>query len=245
MLHLTAPSPPSVPATRPHPLPLIPKPLRQCPLLPPSHRLSVPLQFHSNIIEARRLLLNSHSTLLFPLPLNSSSPPLHRNLFPLSKAFLPPPTRVRCLHPAKLLLHQCLSHSSPSSQPSHPSPQHLHLSASLLSSQALHPLPRAPSHLEHPCLPHNLGLFLLPGPLQLQLLLPSTQVPCHPNSSPLQLSHPHITQDHLLLEVRCLLRLWPRPTICLPGLLGLFSSLHLSLAFREVTLPSRMVHLGR
>ncbi|KAK2820575.1 hypothetical protein Q5P01_023534 [Channa striata] len=67
--------PPSVPATRPHPLPLIPKPLRQCPLLPPSHRLS---QFTSSAPQP----LSSQQS--FPPPSYSGSMP------PPSQAPAPP-----------------------------------------------------------------------------------------------------------------------------------------------------------
>lgn len=236
-LHLTAPSPLSVTPSRLHHHPPTPKPLPQRPLLSHSRHLLVPLQFLSNIMEAHHLLPNSHSTLLSPLPLNSSSPPVHHHLLQLSRHFLLPPTRVRCLHPAKLQLRKCPSHSSPSPQPSPPSPQHLHLSASPPLAPAHPLLPRGPFHPEHPLL-LSLGLFLLLLLLQPHLPLPSTQAPFHPSSSPLYLSHPPITQVHLLLELRCLPLQWLRATTCL---LDPCSSLHPSLACREDTLLSRMV----
>lgn len=252
MLLLTAPSLLPAPPSQPHLHPLTPKPPSPRPLPRPSHHLLVALQLLSNTTEAHHLHHNSHSTLRFPLPLNSSSPLLHRCSFllPLSKTFLPPPTRVLRLHPAKHPPPRCPSHSSPSLQPSPPSPQHLHLWASLPSSPARLPLPRAHSHREHPLLPLSLGLFLLLV-LQPQCPLASTQAPCHPNSSPRHPSHPPTTQAPLLPDLRCLPPPWPRATTCLQdhrahqALLGPCSSLHLSLACREDTLLSRMVHLAR
>lgn len=245
-LHLTAPSHLSVTPTQPHLHPLTPTPFRLCPLPRLSHHLPVALHLPSSTTEARHLLLNSNSTPLYPLPLNSSSPLLHR-LLPLSNPFPPPPTRVLCLHPAKLPLPKSPNHSSPSLRPSPPSPQRLHLSVSLPSCLARLPLPRAPSHPEHPHLPLSQGHFLLLVLLQPHFPLASTQAPCHPSSSPLLPSHPPTTQVPLLPALRCLPLPWPRAITCLQdhrahqALLGPCSSIHLSLACREDSLLSRMV----
>lgn len=239
MLRLRARSLLSVPPTPP-PLP----PLR--PLPRPSLPLPAAPQLLSNTTEDHHLLLNSHSALLFPPP-PSSSLQLLPLLLPLSKPFLPPPTRVPCLHPAKLRPPPCPSPSSRSPQPSPPSPQHLHLPAILPSTRARLPPLRAPSHLEPPLLPHRPGLFLLKSPCTLA----STQAPCHPNSSPLHPSHPPTTQAPLLPEFRCPLLPWPRATTCLQDPRapqvprGPCSSTRLSLACREDTPPSRTVRLGR
>lgn len=252
MLRLTAPSLLSTPPTQPRLCTLTPKPLPPRPLPRPNRHLQAALQLPSNTMEAHHLLLNSHSTLLFLLRLNSSSPLPRCHLLPHSKPFLPPPpTRVLRLHPAKLPLPPRPSHSSPSLRPSPPSPQHLHLPVILPSSPARLPLPRTPSRLEPPLLPLSLGLFRLLVLLQSPCPLASTQAPCHPNSSPLHPSHLRTTRVHLLPELRCLPPPWPRATTCLPdhrahrALLGPCSSLYLSPACREDTLLSRTVRLGR
>ncbi|KAF3853787.1 hypothetical protein F7725_014475, partial [Dissostichus mawsoni] len=201
------------PVSAPYSAPLPPPTPRRPPLRPlpqPSLPLPAAPQLLSNTTEDHHLLLNSHSALLFPPP-PSSSLQLLPLLLPLSKPFLPPPTRVPCLHPAKLRLPPCPSPSSRSPQPSPPSPQHLHLPAILPSTRARLPPLRAPSHLEPPLLPHSPGLFLLKPPCTLA----STQAPCHPNSSPLHPSHPPTTQAPLLPEFRCPLLPWPRATTCL------------------------------
>lgn len=251
MLHLTAPSLPSVLPTRPHLRPPTPRLLLPCPLLPPSRHLPAAPQLLSNTTEAHRLLLNSHSTLLSPLPLNSSSPLLLYRRLHRSKLYLHPPTRVPRLHRVRLPLPRPPSRSSPSLHPSLLSPRRLHLPASLPSPPAHPPLPRAPSHLEHPRLPLSLGLFLLLVLLPPLPLLVSTQAHCRHSSSPLHPSRSPITQGPLLPELRCLPLLWLRATTCLQdlrahqALLGPCSSLHHSLACRQDTLLSRTVRLGR
>lgn len=166
-LHLTAPSLLSALGTRPHPRPPTPKPHPLCPLLPPSRHLPAAPQLLSNIIAAHRLLLNSHSIPLFPLPLSSSSssPLLYLHILLLSKPYLHPPTRVRCLHKVNLLFPQCPRHSSPSLHPSPLSLQHLHLSVNLPLPLALRLLPQARFHLKAPLLALSLVLFLLLAPL--------------------------------------------------------------------------------
>lgn len=222
--------------------------LRLRPLPQYSHPLPESLQLLSNTMEVHRLLLNSHSTLLIHLPLNSSSTLMHCHLPPLSKLSLLPHTQVLSLHITKPLLPQCRNHSNPSLNPSPPSPQLLHPSASLCLCLAHPLLPKAPFHLEHQLHPLNLGLFLLVL-LQLQFPLASTQAPCHPNSSPLQPSHPLTTQVPLLPVLSCLPLPWPRATTCFQdhkaqrAPLGSYSSLQPSPACREDTLLSRMVRV--
>lgn len=246
----TAPSLPSTPPTQGRLHTLTPRPLRRRPRPQPSRRPRVALQLLSNTTEARRLLLNSRSTRLSPLPPNSSFPLPRRHPLPPSLPFLPPPTRVLRRRRATLLLPWCPSHSSPSRQPSSPpSPQHLHLPAISLLSPARLPPPRAPSHLKHPLPPLSRALFRL---LSRSRCLPGrTQAPCRPNSSTLRPSHPPTTRVPLLQGLRCLPLPWPRATTCRQGLRarrglpGPCSSLPLSLACREDTPLSRMVRSGR